>query len=1093
MFRSYADSILVRVSPTNADLKAAWKAGNIALLNSQGEDVIANGTIEVKDVAPYTRPAGQYITRGEDEKAATGLWVIKFKMVDTEIGNKFKTASTTYVNGQARKILYAVGVKSAQEFDTTTEQGKNDSIAYSYVKRYVVSEYDLDLAAVEAYHAWDFDVNEETVAEIFNRYVETDLEEVQSDQADEEDADHKTFAKELTWDYSKRDFSAINDCRSRRWNVAGKIETADYLGYTSVNEAEGGNAVNRYGHSVYSWYDGLDNRQSKEILAVNYNDAGTAAEITIDFPAFTDCTTREIATPVAGFYVTLDQDFALESHKSEVNAWLGYQYENVGYYYVHEGEIDGSRTEDGTGIVKAHLFTESKGTIKILNKNNVKGDVIGFRVYAVNLDGTLYDPDGRAFYVKIGDPAQKRSMDFVITAEKQSGSWDITTPKDQISKESNFFKMEKNEEYGFEINWAANNPVVRGAQYHTTVAGNYHKWQPMAGYKGYSYGGQTYPNYNLINDLFDFEYTDDATVTDDTKWYDEPTYKTKNARAILKAADRLLNDSTYKMILKIYSYDEGVERVINEIAINVTKVMPTEMPEAFKVRIGMENVANKVQFYLRPARETGTWDIDDWFTNDEEWLEKYGQFGFAYVTDLKAQKQEMEREPKARTTRSQGIQGYGLEYYKGLRWAQDVRPYNFEEIFVGLVNDIEDGTFDENYKFVFPGAGSVKVAKNEGYTTPEDAEADFKGDAVSLFRDEMPAPVHYAGLDKLKNEQEMFPGYYLPLVYFDVINKWKDDKNLLAVKAGYTYKNVSLTLDEDGNFVGNDLAANFKDAYNCVIEPQYFNENGRFFEDGKEITADKAAFKCFFTCAIDKAFTAGFRFLLTDFKPSLANYTVPSGQDKNKIGQSDKNPIPYGVGFTVYVDSIGVKWQSNLAAFTQKEAVGASYFMTNFKKFTNTWTSVDANGRSYYKSELKILYPNKNWYENADGFMFSDGTTTAYWLALANLADPYLKKVTIKPHSGADIVLEGATLNRINDYFTVEKASNENGYYGLKFSPKVNNAGLNPTDINLFIFEFADDAKIVHQWGHSVSINGDCPKIYWGTPNSSENLSRRTR
>ena len=1108
MFRSYTDSVLVRVSPVNAILDK----DSIVLLNSQGENIVANGTIEVKDVKRYTRPAGQYITRAAGENMETGLWVIKFKMVDTEIGNKFKDASTTYVNGQARKILYAVGVKSSLEFGDD-EKAKDASEAYGKVNRYVVSEYDLDLAAVEAYHAWDFDVNENTVAEIFNRYVRTDLEGVQSDETDEESASHKYFANELTWDYSKRNFDAINECRSSKWNVEGKVEVADYLGYTSVDTTEAGNAVNRFGHQVFGYYDGIDNRQSKEILAVNYNQDGTAAEITIDFPAFTDCKLKEVATPVAGFYVTLDQDFALESHKSEVNSWLGYQYENVGYYYVHEGVIDKTRTEDGTGIVKAHLFTESKGTIKILNKNNVKGDVIGFRVYAVNLDGTLYDPDGRAFYVKIGDPAVKKSMDFIITAEKQYGSWDITTPKNQISSDASFFMMEKNaynnEEYSFELVWAANNPVVRGENYYASVKGNYHKYEPMAGYTGYSYSGQTRPNYDLIADLFDFKFTDDATITDDTKWYDEPSYKTKNAKATLLAADRLLNDSTYKMILKIKrtEYDD-VERVINEIAINVTKVMPKDMPEAFKVRIGMENVANKVQFYLRPARESETWEIDDWFTNDEEWLAKYDQFGFGYVTNLKAQKQEMQPKSieRSRTTRSQGVNPPTL---KSLRWAQDVHPYNFEEIFVGLVNDIEEGTFDPNYKFVFPGAGSVKVPEYPGDEDPEDLEADFKGDAISLFRDEMPAPVHYTGLDKLKNETHLYPGYYLPLVYYNVINTWNSNAKLLSVKAGYTYQNVSLTLDEDGNFVGNDRAAGFKDAYNWIIEPQYFDANGRFFDNqGAAITAEKAAFKCFFTCAIDNSFTAGFKFLVTDFNPSLANYQVPSGQDRNKIGQSDKNPIPYGVGFTVYLDSIGVTWVNDLAAYTQKEATGASYFMTNFIQITNNWTSkstaadqlvkgkVDSKGRSYYTDTLAILNPNKNNYEYYDGFLFKNNKGrgyTAYWLALAGLADPYIKQVTIKPHSGSDVILNATSgnLDRINDYFTVSKTSDNNGKYGLKFVPKDNS--LNPTDINMFIFELADGAQIVHQWGHSKSINGDCPKIYWGTPNSSENLSRRTR
>lgn len=37
-----------------------------------------------------------------------------------------------------------------------------------------------------------------------------------------------------------------------------------------------------------------------------------------------------------------------------------------------------------------------------INGDNIIDDIIGFRVYAVNYDGTLVDPDGKAFYVKLG-------------------------------------------------------------------------------------------------------------------------------------------------------------------------------------------------------------------------------------------------------------------------------------------------------------------------------------------------------------------------------------------------------------------------------------------------------------------------------------------------------------------------------------------------------------------------------------------------------------------------------------------------------------------------------------------------------------------
>lgn len=76
-----------------------------------------------------------------------------------------------------------------------------------------------------------------------------------------------------------------------------------------------------------------------------------------------------------------------------MNAWNSYTYENVGY----NGK-------------PAKLFEGNKGTITIKDMNHVQGDVIGFRVYAVNYDGTLYDPDGRAFYVAVGDVKQEMTI-----------------------------------------------------------------------------------------------------------------------------------------------------------------------------------------------------------------------------------------------------------------------------------------------------------------------------------------------------------------------------------------------------------------------------------------------------------------------------------------------------------------------------------------------------------------------------------------------------------------------------------------------------------------------------------------------------------
>lgn len=82
---------------------------------------------------------------------------------------------------------------------------------------------------------------------------------------------------------------------------------------------------------------------------------------------------------IYAYYVTLDTRFAVESIPSEINAWNAYQYEGL------------------NTVLKAGELAKLK-----INSTSATGDIIGFRVYAVNWDGTLVDPDGKAFYVGVG-------------------------------------------------------------------------------------------------------------------------------------------------------------------------------------------------------------------------------------------------------------------------------------------------------------------------------------------------------------------------------------------------------------------------------------------------------------------------------------------------------------------------------------------------------------------------------------------------------------------------------------------------------------------------------------------------------------------
>lgn len=80
------------------------------------------------------------------------------------------------------------------------------------------------------------------------------------------------------------------------------------------------------------------------------------------------------------YYVVLDKDNAIESGVSELNAWTNYEIDNL------------------NKVVPA-----SENLTLTIQTEAANHDIIGFRVYAVNKDGKLLDPDGKAFYVVVGE------------------------------------------------------------------------------------------------------------------------------------------------------------------------------------------------------------------------------------------------------------------------------------------------------------------------------------------------------------------------------------------------------------------------------------------------------------------------------------------------------------------------------------------------------------------------------------------------------------------------------------------------------------------------------------------------------------------
>ena len=141
-----------------------------------------------------------------------------------------------------------------------------------------------------------------------------------------------------------------------------------------------------------------DNRSAEEVYPAVQ---GQALKIALS------SSNDEVVAPtnIRAIYVVLDKQNAVESAPSELNAWNSYTYTGLNTV------VEGTSTE---------ITIDSKSAIN---------DIIGFRVFAVNYDGTLVDPDGKAFYVNLGDKsAAWNAVDTKITALSPDA---VTTTKSE--------------------------------------------------------------------------------------------------------------------------------------------------------------------------------------------------------------------------------------------------------------------------------------------------------------------------------------------------------------------------------------------------------------------------------------------------------------------------------------------------------------------------------------------------------------------------------------------------------------------------------------------------------------------------------------
>ena len=168
---------------------------------------------------------------------------------------------------------------------------------------------------------------------------------------------HNRWNGDRIWGENARDNS--NENPELKWNSYGPATAPVYKTEGDVNKnVENSNNDARY------W---------KSLLQVEVGKKFTISDVA----ALAGSTTTNAADY---YYVVLDKKNAIESGVSEINAWNSY-------------DIKGLNT-----TVKA-----GENLDLVINSKSANTDIIGFRVYAVNRDGKLLDPDGKAFYVIVGN------------------------------------------------------------------------------------------------------------------------------------------------------------------------------------------------------------------------------------------------------------------------------------------------------------------------------------------------------------------------------------------------------------------------------------------------------------------------------------------------------------------------------------------------------------------------------------------------------------------------------------------------------------------------------------------------------------------
>ena len=368
-------ALLVRVNPTNA----TFTKEQVKFVNSKLETLD-----EIVEIGEPYRYDGM-ITRGEE----SGLWVIPVKVVDGTTFNKFNetvfykgkdlewNAKTDYITSGDYKgdlntalfdqKLYAVAINNT----TDPEDAETPRYVTSTFDIATVYEHYTPATYINAYFEWTNIAKNPAgawISDVHNRWC-----------ADVNNGEPAGSAG--IWSVDQEEAYTLKN-PEKEWNIFATNSDQWKAGLVTPTSAEtnphplkaavkGTDYFNTKNHNA-------DQRRNKAMIDI----ADVGEVITVTLPTI-------LQQKFEYWYITYDfQLNAVESSPSEWEAWKSYM----------------------DGISGLYEMTPAAKPIKLrINKETAFEDVIGFRIWAVNYDGSLGDPDGRAFYVKVGDSTNKPS------------------------------------------------------------------------------------------------------------------------------------------------------------------------------------------------------------------------------------------------------------------------------------------------------------------------------------------------------------------------------------------------------------------------------------------------------------------------------------------------------------------------------------------------------------------------------------------------------------------------------------------------------------------------------------------------------------